>query len=62
MVGFKGDVGERQREVLFGVVHHAKGTAAQSWRTVCDTHGLGLTAAFPSFWDIVPCRVTVGRR
>lgn len=41
MVGFEGDVGGKEREVLFRVVHHTKGIVAQSWRTVCDTFGLG---------------------
>lgn len=58
MVGFERDVGGKEREVLFGVVYHTKGTAAQSWRTACNTLSLGCTAAFPSLWDVVP----VGRR
>jgi len=62
VVGFERDVGGKESEAVFGVVYRTKGTAAQSWNTVCDTLGPGDAAASCSPQDIVPCRVTMGRR
>lgn len=60
VTGFEKNVGGKGRDVLFGVPH--QGTAAQSWRTMCDTLILGCAAAFSFLQDIVPCGLTMGRR